>query len=646
MNQNEFIQKDLKLGKELGSGSFGNVFEGEYHGEKYAIKRIFKKTIDEDEYLTLAFKREIFFLKKMSEYENSVKFYLNYKDDNYYILILELCDTDLSKLLKKKGKFTSSEILSIMKGLNKPFKYMNNNGFLHRDIKPENIMIKYKDSSKTTFIPKVTDYGLARKLNDGKASTMLGSPRYMSPEILMGKDYNDKSDLFSIGTMMYELYFGSFPFDRIYNRNEIEKKYNKKKKLDCEDKLLDDLLNKLLIYEVDKRISWEEYLNHPFFNNGIENLNSNFSRLTINDSQHKIINIYDYVLEKIIWQNYMEQNTLKNINPTEFITIDECFKMKDDSFFILGILAKYLEEIGISVLIEKNELPRNDELIDYHKNIFQFICNTYILKNKYLLDFDLSEYKIIELVKDPIKRSYFNEKLKNYIIEIYNLNEEELLIMNYKRVNKKFTAIIVFKSNFNKNMTKEELINVFAKDEELKTLSKVEKELIIPKIKLNKSMLYPKGNTLNNNWRKGEKRGGEDYIPPLGWNKYGINIKYCFNDKNYDWIGHSNNPGEWCVGYWGIKGITKNMEQIYENDDDIKHPGKQKVGTGVYFPCDPKIMEENTEIINANGENYKVGFMLRIKPDKIRATGKNKYIWIVNGNDNEFRPYGILIKKI
>ena len=57
-------------------------------------------------------------------------------------------------------------------------------------------------------------------------------------------------------------------------------------------------------------------------------------------------------------------------------------------------------------------------------------------------------------------------------------------------------------------------------------------------------------------------------------------------------------------------------------------------------------MEENTEEININRTNYKVGFMIRIKPDKIRCPKTKDDIWVVNGNEDEFRPYGILIKKI
>ena len=110
-----------------------------------------------------------------------------------------------------------------MEGLNIPFKYMHNNNLIHRDIKPQNIMIKYVDSSKTKFIPKIVDYGLARELKDGMEFTSLGTEGYMAPEIILEKDYTDKSDLYSIGVMTYQFYFNSLPFD-------IPLKYKKKKK--------------------------------------------------------------------------------------------------------------------------------------------------------------------------------------------------------------------------------------------------------------------------------------------------------------------------------------------------------------------------------------------------------------------------------
>lgn len=56
-------------------------------------------------------------------------------------------------------------------------------------------------------------------------------------------------------------------------------------------------------------------------------------------------------------------------------------------------------------------------------------------------------------------------------------------------------------------------------------------------------------------------------------------------------------------------------------------------------------MEQNTEIINANGIKYKMGLMLRVKPEAIRVPESNKNTWVVNGTPDEIRPYGILLKK-
>lgn len=642
-------EKNLTL---LGKGQFGKVYKFDYQGVTYAVKKISKEIIDYNKddylknYLPTALNREIEILKKMSEYENSVKIYYFFPEENEYNLVLELCDTDLAKLLKKKGKFTSSEILEILEGLNKPFKYMHNNNITHRDIKPENILIKFIDSTKTKFIPKIGDYGISRELEEGKASTYLGSPIYMAPEIKFGErdEYDEKVDLFSLGVMIYHLYFNSFPFKITNNIFQTKKNYKGKKMKDCEDKVLDDLINKLLIYNPDDRISWDEYFNHPFFNKKIdENLINKMDNLKINDEKkHQIIKLYDYTLEKMM----DICNKILFYTPRNIITIDECLKNKDEPFYILGILGKYLEQIGISVLIDKEEIQkRNPDLSDYHKTIFQLICNGYILKTKYLLNFDWDKDRIKYIINNPIERANFNGKLKMAVMESYNLKEEEIIITNHRRINNKFTAYVIIKSNFNQNITKEGLIKVFSKYEELKSLETVEKELMIPKIILNKSMLCPDEDNKKNVWAKGEKRGGEDYIPPLGWIKYGINIDHNFDDRSVDWIIYLHKKGEWATAYCGITGIKKNIEQIYESDDDIRHRN-QKVGVGVYCPSDPKLIEELTEVINANGENYNVGFMLRVKPDKIRASQKNKNMWVLNGNDNELRPYGILIKKI
>ncbi len=71
----------------------------------------------------------------------------------------------------------------------------------------------------------------------------------------------------------------------------------------------------------------------------------------------------------------------------------------------------------------------------------------------------------------------------------------------------------------------------------------------------------------------------------------------------------------------------------------------EKVGLGVY--CSPKndIIKYYPEIIDFNGINYKVGFIVKLKPDKIRLQKTNKDLWVIKGNNNEIRPY-VLFKKI
>ena len=276
MKFEDFKREDLKIIKQIGDGQYSNVFEAEYQGNKYAIKKISKNSLekgedDMNEYMKNALARELNILKKMSELENSVKLYYNYEDEENYILILELCDTDLSRLLQEKKTFTSGEILSIMEGLNKSFKYMNDNNFVHRDIKPSHILIKYIDSSKNKFIPKLAGYTFSRELEEGRANTFVGTPLFTAPEISEGEDYDNKCDLYSIGVMMYILYFGSIPFERTKSKIEKAKEKDKPKSKDCEDKVLDDLLNKLLVYDPEKRISWDEYFKHPFFNRKNEN---------------------------------------------------------------------------------------------------------------------------------------------------------------------------------------------------------------------------------------------------------------------------------------------------------------------------------------------------------------------------------------
>ena len=107
-----------------------------------------------------------------------------------------------------------------------------------------------------------------------KKQTRAGTPMTMAPEILESEDekalYNSKSDLWSLGIIIYQMYFNHFPYNAmtdiaLMNKFKNDKNQNLLMKKSTGDKKLDDLIIKLLNYNPDERLNWNEYFDHPFF---------------------------------------------------------------------------------------------------------------------------------------------------------------------------------------------------------------------------------------------------------------------------------------------------------------------------------------------------------------------------------------------
>ena len=256
--------------KKIGNGSFGDVYIGKDKktGIKYAFKRCKKALLYQyGLYLINAFWKEVDCMEKCN-CENSVKIIESFETTDYLNIIMELCDTDLLNHFQKlKRGMTTAEVRDLFKQLNNVFKIMQKNNIVHRDLKLANILIKYVDEKKEKIIPKLSDYGFSKELNYANYAncTHLGTPATMAPEIMLDLPYNEKSDLWSVGVMMYQLYFKEVPYE-----GNTEAEILSKIKLNIplkqpEDMNFRDLLNRLLTVDSDKRLSWEEYFDHPFF---------------------------------------------------------------------------------------------------------------------------------------------------------------------------------------------------------------------------------------------------------------------------------------------------------------------------------------------------------------------------------------------
>ena len=129
--------------------------------------------------------------------------------DLAYISMEFLKGKDLAPHTKADNLLPTKKVVDIIAKVAEALDYAHEQNVVHRDIKPANIMYEPE-----TGVVKVTDFGIARITDSSKTKTgmVLGTPSYMSPEQLAGKKVDGRSDLFSLGVMLYQLSTGQLPF--------------------------------------------------------------------------------------------------------------------------------------------------------------------------------------------------------------------------------------------------------------------------------------------------------------------------------------------------------------------------------------------------------------------------------------------------
>ena len=193
---------------------------------------------------------------------------------------------------------------------------MVKNKLVHRDLKLENILIKYKNAEKTKYEVKLTDYGISRQLLSltKKLTTKIGTNVFMAPEVEHGEKYNQECDLWSIGIIIYILFFKEYPEIKD-NNDQIKSTGN----LD-----LDDLIRKLLVVNPENRLSWNNYFDHSFFKNNIFEQNQIIIEIEVRN-QDKINNEFkdmyflecNYYYESDKQKPFSEENEeIKNLDQT------------------------------------------------------------------------------------------------------------------------------------------------------------------------------------------------------------------------------------------------------------------------------------------------------------------------------------------
>ncbi len=226
LSKGQKINNRYEIVKSIGEGGMANVYlaNDKILDRKVAVK-VLRGDLSSDDRFIRRFQREALSVSNLS-HPNIVEVYdVGEEDGQYYIVMEYIEGKTLKQLLKKRESLTLPEVIDIMTQLTDGISHAHESYIIHRDIKPQNIMIE--DDGRI----KITDFGIAMALNATQltqTNSVMGSVHYLPPEQASGKAATVKSDIYSLGILMYELLTGTVPF-KGDNAVEIALKHMKDK---------------------------------------------------------------------------------------------------------------------------------------------------------------------------------------------------------------------------------------------------------------------------------------------------------------------------------------------------------------------------------------------------------------------------------
>ena len=201
-----------ELIEKIGEGGMAVVYKAKCRLlNRYVAIKILRPEYTKDEQFVENFKRESQSAAGLS-HPNIVSVYDVGKEGNIHFIVMELVEgKTLSELIKEKGKLDYKEAIAITKQVASALSLAHKNQIVHRDIKPHNILIT------SSGVAKLADFGIAKAVSAstiiGGDDKVMGSVHYFSPEQARGAYVDERSDIYSLGIVLYEMLTGKVPFD-------------------------------------------------------------------------------------------------------------------------------------------------------------------------------------------------------------------------------------------------------------------------------------------------------------------------------------------------------------------------------------------------------------------------------------------------
>ena len=198
----------------LGRGGMGSVYRGRHRetGEMHAVK-VLSPNVSHESHFRSRFESEIQALIKL-DHPNIVRILSYGQEEGILFFAMELVEgKSLFQLQKKGQRFDWREILSIARETARGLRHAHDRGIIHRDLKPGNLMMPIAENGEHGQV-KITDFGIAKRFGSSHntGENVLGTMDFMSPEQAKGQPVTIRSDLYSLGTVMFTLMSGKPPF--------------------------------------------------------------------------------------------------------------------------------------------------------------------------------------------------------------------------------------------------------------------------------------------------------------------------------------------------------------------------------------------------------------------------------------------------
>ncbi len=210
LEPNAIVDARYRIDHRLGAGGMAEVYCAEdlQLGRKVALKVLYRRFAEDDEFVE-RFRREASSAAGLQHQHVVAVYDRGEFDDTYYIAMEYLDGRSLKKIITDEAPLDPIRAIELTEQILRAARFAHRHGVIHRDLKPHNVIVDAEDRLK------VTDFGIARAGASDMTQTgsIMGTAQYLSPEQAQGMPVSERSDIYSVGVMLYEMLTAKLPFD-------------------------------------------------------------------------------------------------------------------------------------------------------------------------------------------------------------------------------------------------------------------------------------------------------------------------------------------------------------------------------------------------------------------------------------------------